>query len=228
MSSLDAPAPPAAAAALPRRDADLADPFAFPPPAASPAREPRVPFAPTPLRSRADGWTPARQHEFIETLADTGSVTRAAFVVGMTRESAYRLRRRPDAKGFREAWNAAQDLATERLADACLERAIHGEQVPIVHKGEIIGHRTRHSDALAIFLLKTRDPWFHGGLWLPSRKERERMDLWQLNPVPAALRQLPKLLARLLRPRSAGDAGAGPGAAASAAVCPGAEDHETP
>jgi hypothetical protein len=214
MPSLDTLAPPD----LDTADADLADPFAFPAADAAPpsAPAPRIAFTPASPRSREDGWTPQRQHDFIETLADTGSVTRAALAVGMTRESAYSLRRRKDARGFREAWEAAQDIATGRLADACLERAIYGEQIPIVHNGEIIGHRTRHSDALAIFLLKARDPFVHGGLWLPSRRELDRMnDPWLLNPLPNALRRLPRLLARLLG-ASAAPARAGP------------EDHETP
>jgi hypothetical protein len=36
-------------------------------------------FAPVPRQgNRHDGWTPARQRAFIEALADTGCVTRAA------------------------------------------------------------------------------------------------------------------------------------------------------
>ena len=42
---------------------------------------------------RTDGWTEEKQRRFIETLADTGLVNVAAKAVGMSRESAYRLRR---------------------------------------------------------------------------------------------------------------------------------------
>ena len=41
-------------------------------------RPPLPPFTPVPRKPRHDGWTPERQRAFIEALADTGSVTRAA------------------------------------------------------------------------------------------------------------------------------------------------------
>lgn len=65
------------------------------------------PFHTVPLRIRADGWTPLRQAEFIGHLAETRSVAAAARAVGMARESAYRLRRRPGGEGFDAAWDAA-------------------------------------------------------------------------------------------------------------------------
>jgi hypothetical protein len=59
-----------------------------------------------PVRSfRHDGWTPERQIAFLDTLAQTRSVTRAAKAAGMSRESAYRLRRRPSAAWFAAAWD---------------------------------------------------------------------------------------------------------------------------
>ena len=45
---------------------------------------------------RRDGWTAERQLLFLDALAQTRSVTRAAASVGMSRESAYRLRNRSD------------------------------------------------------------------------------------------------------------------------------------
>ncbi|QDK34750.1 hypothetical protein [Sphingomonas sp. IC081] len=66
----------------------------------------RVPaFSPVPLRARADGWTAARQAAFLGALAETGSVREAAARAGMTRETAYRLRRRPGAGSFAAAWD---------------------------------------------------------------------------------------------------------------------------
>jgi hypothetical protein len=69
---------------------------------------PRLPaFMPVPVKRRADGWTPLRQAEFIGVLAETGSVRAAAEFVGMARETAYRLRRKPGAEDFARAWDAA-------------------------------------------------------------------------------------------------------------------------
>ena len=49
------------------------------------AARPALPaFAPVPRKYRHDGWTPERQVAFIEALADTGSVTRAAGMVSMS------------------------------------------------------------------------------------------------------------------------------------------------
>ena len=50
-------------------------------------------FTPVPTRQRDDGWSPARQRAFLEALASCGSVSAAARVVGLSRESAYALRR---------------------------------------------------------------------------------------------------------------------------------------
>ena len=65
------------------------------------------PFLPVPLRTRRDGWTPARQARFIAQLVRTACVRKAAAAIGLTRESAYRLRRRPGAGSFRAAWDTA-------------------------------------------------------------------------------------------------------------------------
>ena len=64
------------------------------------------PFVPVPLRARVDGWTPERQARFVGMLAETGSAAEAARCVGMGRESAWRLRRRPGAASFAHAWDA--------------------------------------------------------------------------------------------------------------------------
>ena len=58
-------------------------------------------------KPRFDGWTPARQLVFLEVLARTRSVSAAARSVGVSREGAYRLRRRPEAALFRAAWDRA-------------------------------------------------------------------------------------------------------------------------
>lgn len=58
-------------------------------------------------RFRRDGWTPARQLRFLDALARTRSVTRAAAAAGMSRESAYRLRSRPSSGLFAAAWDRA-------------------------------------------------------------------------------------------------------------------------
>lgn len=82
-------------------------------------------LSPDKSRTRHDGWTAERQLRFLEVLARTGSVTRAAGSVGMSRESAYRLRRRSSGALFAMLWdrvieghnrvNFAPPLRTPRL-----------------------------------------------------------------------------------------------------------------
>lgn len=58
-------------------------------------------------RTRSDGWTAERQLRFLDVLAQLRNVSRAAAAVGLSRESAYRLRKRPGAALFVLAWDRA-------------------------------------------------------------------------------------------------------------------------
>jgi hypothetical protein len=111
-------------------------------------------FAPVPRRYRHDGWTPERQKAFIEALADTGCVTRAASMVNMAQANAYALRRSPGAEGFRRAWDAALDFGLKRLKDIAFERAIEGQLVPVFVAGKLMGFRRKRNDALLMFCLR--------------------------------------------------------------------------
>ena len=124
-----------------------------------PNRESPAPdFTPVLVAPRADGWTPAKQVAFIEALGATGCVAAAAASVGMCRESAYRLRARPDAAAFRAAWEQAIGYGALRLGDAAMDRALNGVPVPIFYKGEQVGERRHFDERLTMFLLRTRDP----------------------------------------------------------------------
>jgi hypothetical protein len=110
-------------------------------------------FAPAPVRARKDGWTAARQIAFINRLALTGSPGAAARAVGMSRESAYRLRARPGAAGFAAAWDEALGWGESRAIDLGMERAILGEAVPVMYRGRRIGTRLRYDNCLVIATL---------------------------------------------------------------------------
>lgn len=107
-----------------------------------------------PVQPRHNGWTPARQIGFLETLADTGSVRDAAASVGMTETSAYRLRRRADAGGFDAAWTAALEKGLERLAGIAIERAIAGTVKRTYYHGELVDEQVVHSERMLMFLLE--------------------------------------------------------------------------
>ncbi len=101
-------------------------------------------FPPALMRSRADGWTAARQRGFCEALADCGLVREAAAAVGLSAQSAYRLKRRAEGKGFSLAWDAALLLARQRLIDLAIERAVDGNCDEYYRDGELAGeHRKK-------------------------------------------------------------------------------------
>ncbi|PNU04909.1 hypothetical protein [Novosphingobium guangzhouense] len=83
----------------------------------------RVPaFAPVPVRARRDGWTPARQAAFLGALAETGSVDAAARRVGLSRETAYRLRGKPGAGSFVAAWDKVTGKVTAKVTGGTAAR----------------------------------------------------------------------------------------------------------
>jgi hypothetical protein len=113
------------------------------------------PFTPIPIgRVRSDGWSTVVQRRFIEALAETGSVSDAAAVVGRHVSSAYRLRARPEAAAFRAAWAAASAMAYQRLHDLALDRIAKGTEEPVLDKdGHCVFRKTVHDNRLLMFML---------------------------------------------------------------------------
>lgn len=68
-------------------------------------------FAPVPLKSRHDGWSPDLQRRFVLALAEGAGVGAAARSAGKNRQTAYALRKRPGAGSFAAAWDAALAFA---------------------------------------------------------------------------------------------------------------------
>lgn len=102
----------------------------------------------TPAATRHDGWTPERRARFLERLAGHGDVRAACAVVGLSREAAYRLRRR-DAL-FAGAWAAALVLAREASAEVLACRAIDGIEEEVWYRGEVVGTRRRYDTRLLL------------------------------------------------------------------------------
>lgn len=116
-------------------------------------------WVPVHRRPRADGWTIDRQRRFIETLADTGSVTQAAQEVNMSTVSAYRLRNAPDGRAFATAWDIAVQAASRRLIDLAMDRAVNGSEEPVFDRdGNRVGRRIRYNDRLLMFMLRALQP----------------------------------------------------------------------
>lgn len=106
--------------------------------------------------ARHDGWTPARQAAFLRELAATHNVSAAARAVGMSRQSAYRLRARLHGTPFDKAWQAAFVSRFDALAEAALDRALNGTEVPHYYNGELVGTSRRYDERLTLALLAMR------------------------------------------------------------------------
>jgi hypothetical protein len=120
-------------------------------------------WVPVRRRPRYDGWTEEKQRRFIEVLADTGIVTAAAKAVGMSRESAGRLRRSPQGAAFARAWDAARHHAGSVLEDIAFERAIEGVEHNVYDElGEVVCTKRVYNDRLLTFLLGALKPERYG------------------------------------------------------------------
>ena len=91
----------------------------------SPSADAITPPEPAPQTpaERHDGWTPQKQAQFLQALAATHCVASAAREVGLSRQSAYKLRARLRGQPFDLAWNAAFQTAFDALAEAAMARA---------------------------------------------------------------------------------------------------------
>lgn len=168
-----------------------------------PPRTPRrrIPaFAPVPVKRRADGWTPLRQAEFIGVLAETGSVRAAAEFVGMARETAYRLRRKPGAEEFARAWDIALSSARARFGwslravrqaqderegadtlvppkvspDDLWRRIVDGRWRPVLHRGKYVGSVQKADNSALLSHIAQLDRGLRESRKLMRRKARSQ------------------------------------------------------
>ena len=127
------------------------------PPSFAPADDDTVHALPVNTETtRHDGWTPAKQAAFLRELAATHNVSAAAQAVGMGRQSAYKLRARLRGTPFDRAWEAAFAARFDVLAEAALDRALNGVEVPHYYNGELVGTSRKYDERLTLALLATR------------------------------------------------------------------------
>ncbi|WP_188642610.1 hypothetical protein [Blastomonas marina] len=126
-------------------------------------------FRPVPLRQRRDGWSEVRQCAFLAELYLTGSVTAAARRVGMSRMSAYRLRRRAGAESFACAWDhifalpgmgkmARPKTDWRKVTNPTLmERVETGLVQPVLYAGKLTAIRRRPDNSALLRVLRRHD-----------------------------------------------------------------------
>jgi DNA-binding transcriptional regulator YdaS (Cro superfamily) len=67
--------------------------------------------------------------------------------------------RKDDAK-VDAALTEAANVGTQGLVSAAIQRAVHGIQMDVYYKGEVVGQQTEYSDGLLTTLLKAKRPEF--------------------------------------------------------------------
>lgn len=110
-----------------------------------------------PIGRQGPQWDRQKMADFLRMLAATHSVSEAARSVGMSRQSAYRLRSRLKGTPFDIAWETAFRHGYDNLAHAALERALNGVEVPHYHGGELVGTSRRYDERLTVALLNMRN-----------------------------------------------------------------------
>lgn len=169
------------------------------------ADDPLLGFAPYVHKApRRNSITPDRQRAFIAALAATGIVTQAARSIGASLEALYKLRHLPGAEGFSAAWELALDRGIARLEDCALERAILGEERPVVRGGEVVTTWTRYDTQLILFLLRQRRGHRFGSDHdpLPGSPVYERVRARVEGALPGSDEVIDRINARLDRMRA--------------------------
>jgi hypothetical protein len=118
-------------------------------------------FTAVPLRAQHNGFCPKQQVRFIVALARGAGVGEAARAIGMSRQTLYRIRDRPDAASFAAAWDEAISFARRAAAAGRVAgpgfSGIETLLVPRHYRGRLIGFVQREDVAGAMRLLGRLD-----------------------------------------------------------------------
>lgn len=106
------------------------------------------------------GGQDATKAEFLDHIAVGKSVRAAAAAIGVKPHLPYSWRKLDE--GFSAAWSAAEEAGTDIIEEEAFRRAVTGVEKPVYRGGEIVGHVADYSDAMLMFLLKSRRPERYG------------------------------------------------------------------
>ena len=108
-------------------------------------------------------FTKDRREAFLRALTDSGLVTIAAKIAGITRARVYQVRK--EDTNFAAAWGEAEEQAANALEAGAWRRAVEGVPEPLVSSGKVVRDDDgqplairRYSDTLMLALLKARRP----------------------------------------------------------------------
>lgn len=131
--------------------------------------EPLEPWAgggdPNPNQDKVQGKTQSNTQkeakaEFLDQIAVGQSVRAAAAAIGIKPSLPYNWRKQDET--FAAAWSAAEEAGTDIIEEEAFRRAVTGVEKPVYRGGEIVGHVADYSDAMLMFLLKSRRPDRYG------------------------------------------------------------------
>lgn len=122
-------------------------------PLPAPVRSGEVEQVDPPATARHNQWTRPKMVTFLRELAATQSVAAAAKSVGMSRTAAYGLRNRLQGQPFALGWDLALECGMQALAQALMDRALHGQEIQHYYHGELVGTTRRFDNRLAQWLL---------------------------------------------------------------------------
>lgn len=100
--------------------------------------------------------TKRKKERFLQALSEIGNVSRAAKVIGVTRQALYQHRAKDPE--FAEAWAEAEMIGADSIEEEVFRRGAEGWEEPVHYKGEVVDTVRKYSDTLAIFLLKGLRP----------------------------------------------------------------------
>lgn len=113
------------------------------------------PIEADPTPHPASKWTPQVRVRFLEHLSRKGNVRAACLLIGVSTETAYRLRRRDRA--FARGWDAAIVHARRAAEHVLADRAIDGVLVDIYHRGEWVASQRKYDTRLLLAHLARLD-----------------------------------------------------------------------
>ncbi|MBV9747485.1 MAG: hypothetical protein JO157_01605 [Acetobacteraceae bacterium] len=114
---------------------------------------------------------------FLAALAESANVSKAAKAARIGRATAYEWRAADEA--FAQAWDAAIGLGLSALEDEAHRCAHDGWDEPVFYKGAQCGVVRRYSDAMLMFILRSRRREVYG--------ERAQVDVNVTETLGAAL-----------------------------------------
>jgi len=100
--------------------------------------------------------TQRRKTKFLEAYKLAGTASEAARLTGIPRDTHKEWLRKSET--YRQAFQEADDAATEVLEKEALRRAVEGREETVYFNGQPCGTVRKYSDVLLIFLLKAKRP----------------------------------------------------------------------